>query len=245
MKKVPIALISNRDEGGRLPHVPQPLGGSSGLPCRACRYAVWLIALVAPSTLAVGGESESSEIVDISSLSGYVYVDTNFDGVRDPVNEWVLPDIEITLSRSEDPQQIYATLTGPDGKYSFSDLGPGTYTIVQPEIPDGYLSVVPNLGGLFDIDSGDPLPNAGQVINYDQQNAIPPQIAGIGIPETGAIGLNYNFGQIWWGKWWEISPGNPGTPPGGKPPHGVPEPSTALLLTAGLLFLIRSRRAVG
>jgi len=182
-------------------------------------------------------------VAAVSSLSGFVFVDANYDGVRDPATEWVLPNIEITLSKLGEPQPAYSTTTDFDGKYAFSGLDRGTYTLAQPGIPPGYLSAVARVGELVDPITSDPLSDfPGYTVNYDQRNSIPSQVAGIEIPETGAVGSGYDFGQVWTGKAWLLTTGGPpGDPPGGHPPVGIPEPSALGLLVLGLISAGLSR----
>ncbi len=84
----------------------------------------------------------------VSSLSGFVYADTDNDGVRKvdengaPL-ELPLPNVTITLSR--DGQTISTTTTGPDGWYDFEGLEPGTYELVETQ-PECFLDGKETLG---------------------------------------------------------------------------------------------------
>lgn len=179
----------------------------------------------------------------LSSLSGFVYVDDDFDGICDIVTEWVVPDIEILLTRIDELAEPVTTVTDELGYYEFKDLDAGIYAITQAVIPDGYLNVLPCVGVLWDIESGLPTAtNVGEPVLYDQENGIMPQIAQIEVPELATRGENYNFGQVWLGKAWYLTGGDdPETPPGANPP--VPEPSSAALLAIlGLMVHGRRRR---
>ena len=108
------------------------------------RQQVILVVLVASVALAGGllGMDSMAEAQDggVSSLSGYVSVDQNWDGVRDPLVEWVLPNIELLLTRIGSTDPAVSTLTGQYGSYEFTDFDPGTYQVTQAAIPGGYLT---------------------------------------------------------------------------------------------------------
>lgn len=91
---------------------------------------------------AAGETSQATATVTVrdfvpSSLSGYVYLDLDNDGVKDE-NERPVIGVTITLTGTdEDGNDVeLSQRTGLDGSYSFTDLVPGQYTItqVQPEL---------------------------------------------------------------------------------------------------------------
>ena len=67
------------------------------------------------------------------------------------------------------------TTTDPDGRYSFTNLLPGTYTIVEIQ-PTNYLDGKETVGSL-----------SGLVLND--------QFSNIGLL-PGGVGTNYNFGEL-------------------------------------------------
>ncbi|QEG31300.1 Serine-aspartate repeat-containing protein D precursor [Gemmata obscuriglobus] len=74
-----------------------------------------------------------------SSLSGFVYVDADCDG-RFDAGEQPIADVTVTLSGTEAETGLAVnatTKTGSDGKYTFADLNPGTYTVRETQ-PSGY-----------------------------------------------------------------------------------------------------------
>ena len=75
-----------------------------------------------------------------ASLSGSVYIDVTNDGDRQ-VGELGLSGVTINLTGTDDLGNTVtaSTTTGADGSYSFSGLRPGTYTIIEPTQPAGYL----------------------------------------------------------------------------------------------------------
>jgi hypothetical protein len=179
---------------------------------------------------------------EISRLSGYVYVDQNVDGVRDPLVEWVLPGIELVLAKDDDAGTPLTAMTDNRGFYEFTDLDAGTYRVIQSALPGGYLNVIPGVGQLWDIATGHPSDAfPGYPVNYDQLNGIPVQVVDIELPTDPTLGVQYDFGQLWTGKAWYLGGGNNWTrPPGGFPP--IPEPSTAMLLVIGAALLAGWRR---
>ena len=95
-------------------------------------------------------DTEPTEIVASSTISGYVFVDTNGDGVLQ-VLELPLPGATVRLVGSDDHGQPVdlSTLTDVDGRYEFVDLRPGQYELIetQPELFVDGPEVVGSEGG--------------------------------------------------------------------------------------------------
>lgn len=101
------------------------------------------------------------------SLTGVVYLDTNADGVRTMTSgtyaeEPGIENVFITLRGTNDLGEtvVLTTRTMADGSYSFANLRPGVYTILETQ-PEGYFDGTENVGTLggsvadnkfFDID---------------------------------------------------------------------------------------------
>ncbi|MCI0703859.1 MAG: hypothetical protein L0241_22595 [Planctomycetia bacterium] len=90
-----------------------------------------------------------------SSLSGYVFVDSNENGVKDELESW-LSGVTIHLTGQNDLGETVelTTITDANGFYSFESLRAGTYTLseVQPETGNGQdlmdgLDYLGSLGG--------------------------------------------------------------------------------------------------
>jgi hypothetical protein len=83
-----------------------------------------------------------------ASLSGFVYVDLNNNGVKVPGDPGV-PGTTITLTGTDDRgiAITLTSLTAADGSYSFTGLRPGSYTITKTP-PSGYLDGQETLGSL-------------------------------------------------------------------------------------------------
>lgn len=79
-----------------------------------------------------------------NALSGWVYIDTNNDGDRQP-SEPGIGGVTVTI-KEKTTGKTYVTTTKPDGSYSFTGLPDGTYTLVETQ-PDGYLDGGQKAGG--------------------------------------------------------------------------------------------------
>ncbi len=67
------------------------------------------------------------------SMSGYSYVDSNDDGVKES-NEVGIPDVTVTLSKTDGPVTFTLTqTTQANGLYDFTTLPPGVYTITETQ----------------------------------------------------------------------------------------------------------------
>jgi uncharacterized repeat protein (TIGR01451 family) len=120
----------------------------------------------------------------LSSLSGSVYCDLNHNGIKDP-GETGLGGVTVTLLRGR--RTVGSELTQPDGSYRFSNLKPGTYTILQGDIPAS-TSLIFSPG----IDS------RGMVLGAKPRNwgraDVQGTLQGIRLG-YGQLGINYNFGE--------------------------------------------------
>jgi hypothetical protein len=116
----------------------------------------------------------SSTNVGTGSLSGYVWDDSaNNNGVKN-TGEAGIGGVEVKLTASNGA--TFYRLTDTDGSYSFKGLTAGKYSITEVTQPAGYNDGKDSLGTL------------GGTLGNDAFTAIT-----VG---TGAIGLNYNFGEI-------------------------------------------------
>ncbi len=80
-----------------------------------------------------------------SSLSGYVYVDSNDNGTKD-AGEPPIAGVTVTLTGTDDNGSVSeSTTTDASGFYSFANLLPGTYTITETQ-PAGYLDGKDSIG---------------------------------------------------------------------------------------------------
>jgi hypothetical protein len=81
-----------------------------------------------------------------SSLAGFVYVDCNKNGVKDP-GEVGIAGVTITLVGTTSTGQPVnlVTQTNASGAYSFADLLAGTYQIIETQ-PAGYIDGIDTIG---------------------------------------------------------------------------------------------------
>lgn len=79
-----------------------------------------------------------------NALSGWVYIDTNNDGDRQP-SEPGIGGVTITIKENT-TGKTYTTTSNPDGSYTFTGLPDGTYTLTETQ-PDGYLDGAEKAGG--------------------------------------------------------------------------------------------------
>ncbi len=79
------------------------------------------------ATDATGNHAQASFSITVrasGAISGYVYVDTNNNGLKDPA-EVGLPNVPVSLSAAT----RITVLTGPNGDYHFENIPPGSYQI--------------------------------------------------------------------------------------------------------------------
>jgi protocatechuate 3,4-dioxygenase beta subunit len=124
----------------------------------------------------VQGENNNFGEREPASISGYVYVDGDNDGIRD-TGETPIGGIGISLSGSSDTGTVSAaTTTDTDGYYEFANLRPGTYTVTEAQ-PSAYLDGKDSQG----------TPGTGTTGNDVFTNVV---------LATGIHGVNNNFGEL-------------------------------------------------
>ena len=118
-----------------------------------------------------------------ASLSGFVYVDTNNNGVFD-AGEAPIADVQLTLlDASGKPTGLTAT-TDTSGFYRFENLAPGMYGVAEAQ-PAGYydgLDAPGTIGGTAhnpgDLIDGVSLPSGVAAKEYDFGELLPASISG-------------------------------------------------------------------
>ncbi|NEQ77023.1 MAG: Cna B-type domain-containing protein, partial [Okeania sp. SIO2C9] len=90
-----------------------------------------------PVILTPGENDTGNDFVDeqVGTISGTVFEDTDNDGTGDTT----LEGVTVTLL-DDQGQTVDTTTTGSDGTYSFTDVEPGNYEVVQTNLP-GYQDV--------------------------------------------------------------------------------------------------------
>ncbi len=179
-----------------------------------------------------------------SVISGFVFIDSDMDGDFDFWSERVLPNVPIRLTETTGTGYSVDVFTDENGRFVFDDLVAGVYDVTQIRILPQYVTVTVDVGTLFDVSTNRPIGSGyGMPQQYSQSRDILPGIVSIVIPDDTTRGINYNFGQIWWGKFMYLGE-PPGNPPGSipLPPEFVPEPTTVSLLLFGAMCLLARRR---
>ena len=95
---------------------------------------------VTPITLLPSGNVTNQNFVEIlnATITGIVRADTNNDDIGDTP----LSGVTVTL-RDGSNNIVATTTTAADGTYSFPNVLPGTYSVVETD-PSGYNSITPN-----------------------------------------------------------------------------------------------------
>ena len=118
-----------------------------------------------------------------AALSGFVYLDSDNDGVRDPDEEGI-PNVRVQLvpTSTLSAQPTLVMTTTDDGSYLFSDLSPGAYEVLEMDQPADLLDGIDTAGQVDGLTIGD-AQNPGDLISSVF-------LAG------GDVGIEYNFAEI-------------------------------------------------
>ncbi|MDE9752030.1 carboxypeptidase regulatory-like domain-containing protein [Staphylococcus delphini] len=76
-------------------------------------------------------------------LGDYVWIDSNKDGIQNS-NEIAVEGVKVTLTKQDG--STMTTTTDKDGKYLFTGLENGTYTVTFSELPEGYTPTETQVG---------------------------------------------------------------------------------------------------
>jgi hypothetical protein len=198
--------------------------------CLSGRWRALVLAACA-ATLLPQSIAHSSETLGSSTLSGWVYVDRNNDGIlafnNDPNPELAISGVEITLFKTDSGSDVEMgkKTTDSGGSYSFGGLGAGTYKVRQTQ-PVAYVDGKETVGTFWP-------PGSGGSVGTVSQN----ELLNIVLPTTQVWALGYNFGEL------GLTPGyvskrfllasSPDLPL--IPNNTVPEPTSAVL---GLLAVL-------
>ena len=143
-----------------------------------------------PLTQPVKAATTGGGTIQYPSLSGFVYLDTNGNGVKDP-GEWAIGGAIVSLHSTTNPGLVIPPFqTGADGSYTF-DVPPGTYTITMA-IPSDLINALPTVGIFVD--------DGGNIYEPSiAKSIVSPQVSpALGIPSTdfGTAGTNGTLDQI-------------------------------------------------
>ena len=126
------------------------------------------------ATLTSGANATDYDFGELepASISGYVYVDANSNGVRDS-GETGIAGVTMTLLDSSGNSTGVTTTTDSNGHYEFTNLEPGTYGVAEAQ-PSGYvdgLDVAGTAGGAAhnpgDSITGATLGSGAKATDYD------------------------------------------------------------------------------
>ena len=136
-------------------------------------------------------------------VSGSVYLDANNDGLRGPA-ELGVSGVTIQLVNAAGTV-VGTTVTGADGSYSFSNLLPGTYTVVEVAQPTGLLDGRETRGNVAPIPGsvgtdviagvavapgvGSPNNNFGELAPASVGDVVFTDANGNGVQDTGETGV--------------------------------------------------------
>jgi len=121
----------------------------------------------------------------LASLSGYVYLDCNDNGLRE-AGEAGLGGVKVTLTGTDDLGAAVNVVayTGPDGGYMFIKLRPGTYTLTETQ-PGTHLDGKDTIGTPGGTTSNDKFSNivvisgtVGTENNFGEKCSAPPVLTG-------------------------------------------------------------------
>jgi uncharacterized repeat protein (TIGR01451 family) len=141
---------------------------------------------IAAIPLAAGATSTGHLFGELlpATISGTVFLDTNNDGTQQPPADTGLAGVTITLTGTDDTgaPATRTVTTGADGRYSFGDLRPGTYTLTQPTQPPGTSNGITTAGSAGGTASG--------------PGVAPSAITAIVLATGGATSIANNFAEI-------------------------------------------------
>ena len=157
----PAGMLDGQETSGNVTAIPNSAGGPDSIP----------ITLGSVNST----ENNFGEVTP-ASLSGFVYSDSNDNGVKES-GEAPIAGVTITITGTDDLGAAVSatTTTGADGSYSFTNLRPGTYTASESQ-PAGYL------------DGKDTIGSQGGTTGNDLFSAIS--------LSAGTNGVNNNFGEL-------------------------------------------------
>lgn len=174
-------------------------------------------------------------------LSGWVYIDRNNDGLLafddEPDPEWIIAGAEVQLFElsSSGESLVAITQTDEHGRYVFSNLAAGDYSLRQVQ-PVEFVDGLDTLGALTTFQ--------GQPVSQGVDPGVVAADAFEGIRITdNVMGNYYNFGERGLLPEYVSKRYLFGTAPPMQPAQRVPEPSAVVMaLLAGWGGLMNSRR---
>jgi len=154
------------------------IGAKAGTVDGQTRGLVTDVDTLSDITLEGGDDSLRNDFAEArpASLSGYVYVDGNNNGVKDSA-EAPIAGVKLSLLDADGNPAGVTVTTDANGYYSFTGLKPGTYGVTEVQ-PDGYYDGLDAAGT-----AGGTAHNPGDSITG-------------AVLVSGTQGLHYDFGEL-------------------------------------------------
>jgi hypothetical protein len=157
------------------------VGTVNGIPDGALSASMPAITHIVLNPASAGVDYDFGHLL-ASKLSGFVYLDSNNNGIKD-VNESGIAGVTVTLTGTNDLGLSVRVVqyTGPDGSYLFNNLRPGTYIVTETQ-PPAYLPGKTSVGTVNGVvDGTEASPTANQISQI--------------VLQAAQVGINYNFGE--------------------------------------------------
>ncbi len=132
-----------------------------------------------------------AEVPTNSGITGKVWMDANNDGVVDPGEDGIA-GVEMELTGTDingNPITPITVTTGADGSYSFLNLPPGEYKVVEKQQPAGTNDGKTKPGNI----GGTPMGNGSAEGSATAQN---PSFIGTITVGVGQVSVENNFGEV-------------------------------------------------
>ncbi|MFZ5828546.1 MAG: SdrD B-like domain-containing protein [Planctomycetota bacterium] len=149
-------------------------------------------------TIASGAHGEHYDFCEVppASISGYVYVDENDNGLRD-AGETGLQGVTLVLLGADGKPTGKTAVTDANGFYRFDNLQPGTYGVAEAQQPSGYFDgrdAAGSAGGAAmnpgDRITGAVLAPAASAVNYNFGELRPASLSGHVYADNNENGVN-------------------------------------------------------
>lgn len=141
-------------------------------------------------TLTAGGNSQANNFGEVLqvAVSGTVFLDVDNDGAIAASGEAGLAGVVIELTGTDDTgaNVTLSTSTDKDGRFTFENLRPGIYTLVEPTQPTGTANGITTAGTVAGNASGTATP----------VTTVPSAITNIDLRTPGSVSVDNLFGEI-------------------------------------------------
>ena len=159
-----------------------PNGGTPGTATTTAVVPSAITGIVLPSNTA-SKNNNFAEVPTGRQIAGRVYTDANNNGLVE-ANELGIGGVALTLSGTDlnGLAVTASTTTGSDGRYVFSGLAAGTYTVTEPAQPSGTTNGITTPGSIG---------GTATLVSV-----LPSAISAITLTGTNTVSSDNNFGEI-------------------------------------------------